>query len=127
MLLIAVQWGGEKFPWKSATIIGLLVGAAATLFLFILWQWHEKDEASIPFSVMGNRSVYSASVLVFMGLGGTAMMAFYIPMWFQVVKGATPVESGIRFLPNVAGNVVMGILAGALGTFSLCYESVSLN
>lgn len=127
MLLIAVQWGGGKFPWKSATIIGLLVGAAATMFLFVLWQWHQKDEASIPFSVMGNRSVYSASVLVFMGLGATTMVAFYIPMWFQVVKDATPVESGIRFLPNVAGNIVMGILAGALGTFSACHQSASFS
>jgi hypothetical protein len=115
MLLIAVQWGGAKYAWKSATIIGLIVGFALSMILFVIWQWRQKDEASIPLSVMGNRSVYSASLLVFMGLGATTMMAFYIPMWFQVVKDSTPLQSGVRFLPNVAGNIVMGILAGALG------------
>lgn len=63
---------------------------------------------------MGQRSVYSAAILVFTGLGAVSIMAFYLPMWFQVVKDSTPLESGIRFLPNVAGNVFIGVIAGGL-------------
>lgn len=35
-------------------------------------------------------------------------------MWFQVIKGDTPVQSGVRFLPTVLANFVMSILSGAL-------------
>lgn len=38
-----------------------------------------------------------------------------MPMWFQVIKGATPVKSGIRFLPVALGNVVMALVSGGLG------------
>jgi hypothetical protein len=46
MLLLAVQWGGNKFAWKSATIIGLLVGFAVMIVIFGFSQWYQKDEAS---------------------------------------------------------------------------------
>lgn len=122
MLLLAVQWGGGKFAWKSPTIIGMLVGFGVLIIIFGVWQWHQGDEASIPFSVMGQRSVYSAAIVVFTGLGAVSVMAFYLPMWFQVVKDATPVESGIRFLPNVAGNVFMGVIAGGLSESCLFHH-----
>jgi hypothetical protein len=37
MLLLALQWGGTKYAWNTAIIIGLFCGAGATLVLF--WGW----------------------------------------------------------------------------------------
>lgn len=116
MLLLAMQWGGNKYAWRSATVIGLIIGFAILILLFWLWQGHQKEEASIPIRVIGQRSVYSAAVMLFLGLGGVSVMSFYMPMWFQVIKDATPVESGLRFLPFVLGNVVISIVSGGLIT-----------
>src|SRR5436305_3814819 len=37
--------------------------------MFAAWQWHQQDEASIPPRIMGQRNVYSAAGMVFLGLG----------------------------------------------------------
>ena len=117
MLLLALQWGGKRNPWKSTTIIGLIIGFVIMICLFTVWQWHQQDEASIPPRIMGQRSVYSAAAIVFFGLGSVQIIAYYIPMWFQVIKGVSPVGSGIRFLPMVLGNFVGSILFGGLSMF----------
>jgi len=69
MLLLAMQWGGNTHAWRSATIIGLIIGFALMISFFIVWQWHQKEEASIPFRIFGQRNVYSAAAMVFFGLG----------------------------------------------------------
>ena len=115
MLLLALQWGGNRNPWKSATTIGLIIGFVLMIALFAAWQWYQGDEASIPPRIMGQRSVYSAAAIVFFGLGSVQIIAYYLPIWFQVIKGVSPVQSGIRFLATVLGNLVGSILFGGLG------------
>lgn len=115
MALLAVQWGGNTHPWKSATIIGLFIGFGLMMCVFAAWQWHQQDEGSIPPRIMGKRSVYSAAAVVFLGTGSVQIFAYYLPMWFQVVKDMTPLQSGIRFLFTVLGSLIGSIVPGGLG------------
>lgn len=114
MLLLALQWGGNKHAWKSATVIGLIIGFGLLMMVFLAWQWHQQDKASIPPRIIFNRTIYSAVTMAGLGLGSVQLIAYYIPLWFQVVKHASPVESGIRLLPTVLANLVASIGTGAL-------------
>lgn len=52
-----------------------------------------------------------------MCLGGTYyIFIYYLPIWFQAIKGVSPLKSGIDTLPMILGNVVGVISAGALTT-----------
>ncbi len=115
MALLAVQWGGNTHPWRSATIIGLFVGFGGLICIFTAWQWYQQDEASIPSRIMGQRSVYSAAAVVFVGMGSVQLIAYYLPMWFQVIKDDTPLQSGIRFMFSVLGGLLGGVIPGGLG------------
>ena len=115
MLLLALQWGGNLYSWKSATVIGLICGAGAVLAIFAVWQRHEKDEASIPPSVFLQRSVFFGAVVACLSMGGLQLVTYYLPIWFQVIKNNTPTESGINYFPSVVGNVLFSLFAGVLG------------
>jgi hypothetical protein len=115
MLLLAVQWGGNKHAWKSATVIGLIIGFAGLMACFVYWQWRQGEEASIPLRIAAQRSVYSSVLMSCFGMGSIELIRYYLPIYFQVIKGDTPLVSGIRFLPTVLGNLVSSIITGGLG------------
>ena len=56
-LLLALQWGGTKYPWSSARIIGLFCGCFLLLLCFSALQWKLGDRATIPPRVLTQRSV----------------------------------------------------------------------
>lgn len=98
MLLLGLNWGGIKYPWKSAAIVGLLCGAVLLLMVFAAWQWQQQDEASIPPSILSYRTVLLSSVFSLCVMGGLQLTAYYIPIWFQSVRGDDPTQSGTRLV-----------------------------
>ena len=114
MLLLALQWGGVKYVWKSSVIIGLLVGFGLMLALFLGWQCYAGDSALIPPRLFHYRTVILAFGACLIAPGGVATIIYYLPIWFQAVRGATPVSSGLRYLPSVISDVLTSIIGGAI-------------
>ncbi|MGB3039245.1 MAG: MFS transporter, partial [Candidatus Nanopelagicales bacterium] len=50
MLLLVAVWGGQRYPWDSATIIGLGVGGVVLGLLFV-WQELRHPEPMVPLSM----------------------------------------------------------------------------
>ncbi|KIW17361.1 hypothetical protein PV08_04555 [Exophiala spinifera] len=114
MILLALQWGGQKYPWKSATVIGLFCGSAGLAAIFLLWEHHQGDKAMIPFSILLQRSILLSCLFSALMFGAYLLNNYYIPEWFQVVKGASPLHSGVMTLPMVCTQIVASISAGLL-------------
>lgn len=121
-LLLALQYAGNQFAWNSATVIGLFCGAGVTFIVFLGWEWHKKDTAMIPFSIMGKRVVYSSCIAFGFLLSAVYVALYYIPIYFQVVKGTSPTMSGVYLFPSImlqlSGAVVAGALVPKLGYFT---------
>jgi hypothetical protein len=112
MILMALQWGGVTHPWNSPRIIGLFVGGGILLVLFTAWQWRTGDMAMIPPAVFTQRSVFWACLCAMFGMGAQTLLGLWIPEWFQVIKGNSPVDSGIRMLPSMLAQTVSAIGSG---------------
>ena len=125
MLLLALQWGGEKYKWKSATIIGLLCGFAVLTPVFCMWQRHEQDEASIPPKIFMQRTVFSSAIVGWFAFGGLQLVTYYLPIWFQVILGASPTKSGVYYLPSVLGDISASVMGGVLGRLPLSFSKSS--
>lgn len=111
-LLLALQWGGTKYPWGDAKIIGLLVCFGVLIIIFLGIQVWKQDSATIPPKIMKKRSMWSASWFSF-ALGSCFMLlVYYLPIWFQAVKGASAVKSGIMNLPLIMSLVLTSIIGG---------------
>jgi hypothetical protein len=64
-LLLALQWGGTKYPWNNARIIALFVVFAVLILIFIVVQIHNKDNATVPPRILSQRSMAFASWYIF--------------------------------------------------------------
>ncbi|RDW56718.1 putative HC-toxin efflux carrier TOXA [Coleophoma cylindrospora] len=110
-LLLALQWGGTKYPWSDARSIALLVVGSVLLLAFVGIQWVQEN-GTIPFRIIRQRSI-AAGVFVSLGLGAALIIpSFYLPIWFQAIKGTTAINAGIRILPLLLGTVVSVIGSG---------------
>jgi EmrB/QacA subfamily drug resistance transporter len=111
-LLLALQWGGSKYPWNEARIIVLFVLFGVLIIIFIGIQIWKQDNATVPPRIIKNRSVAASSFFAFCLGSGFFIMVYYLPVWFQAVQGVSAVESGIRNLPLVLGLVLVSIISG---------------
>jgi EmrB/QacA subfamily drug resistance transporter len=110
-LLLLLVWGGNEYEWRSPTILGLGVASVVLLVGFVLWE-RRVAEPLLPLRLFRDPifSVVSAmSVLV-----GAAMFGgmIFLPVFLQVVTGASATNSGLLLLPLMAGLMSMSILSG---------------
>ncbi|KAJ5372885.1 Major facilitator superfamily domain general substrate transporter [Penicillium concentricum] len=115
-LLLALQWGGTRYAWGSGRIIGLFVVFGVLGLMFIGVQIWAGDRATVPPRLIKNRNVWG-SAWYGLALGAAFfVLTFYLPIWFQSIKGATALKSGIMNLPVIIAVVVVSIVSGGLVT-----------
>jgi hypothetical protein len=113
-LVLALQWGGTKYTWSSAKIVGLLVGFAILLIAFFVVEYKFPDTAMAPPRVVLNRSVGSSMVFTFMSAGGMMCAVYYISIWFQAAQGQTAMSAGLRTLPMLVSLIMFGIVVAVI-------------
>ncbi|EXJ89916.1 hypothetical protein A1O3_02983 [Capronia epimyces CBS 606.96] len=112
MFLLAIIWGGNIFAWKSSTIIGLFCGGGATAIIFAFWESHKGEKAMIPPRIIRTQLVISGCVVNFLVMASNLTLSYYLPLWFQVVKGDTPLMSGVSILPTAIAQSCGAVAAG---------------
>jgi hypothetical protein len=111
---LALQYGGNEFAWSSRQVIGLFCGSGATFIVWLLWDYHQGDNAMVPFSMMKNKIVW-ASCICGSFFGSTIfVMAYYLPIYFQSVRAQSPFNSGVDVLPGILTQMVFGVLTGLI-------------
>ncbi|SCG80241.1 drug resistance transporter, EmrB/QacA subfamily [Micromonospora echinaurantiaca] len=110
-LLLALSWGGNEYAWGSGVIVGLLVAGAVLGVLFVL-QEARVAEPILPLRLFRSRTFALANSAGFvLGLVMFGSIIF-IPLYLQIVKGASPTRSGLLMLPMMAGIIVTSVLTG---------------
>ena len=111
-LVLATTWGGTEYDWASAQIIGLGVVALGALLAFVRAE-ARAAEPILPLHLFRNRIVVTSSAIGFV-IGFALFGALtYLPLFQQVVRGATPTESGLQLIPVMAGVLIGSIGSGA--------------
>jgi EmrB/QacA subfamily drug resistance transporter len=112
-LVLFTSLGGTSYPWTSPFIIGLAVAGVVFTVLF-LWAERRAVEPVIPLPLFTNR-VFAASSAIGFVVGFAMFGALtFIPLFFQDVKGISPVLSGVRLFPLMGGLLVASIGSGLL-------------
>ncbi|KIW02542.1 uncharacterized protein PV09_05998 [Verruconis gallopava] len=114
MVVLALQWGGVDYAWSSATIIGLFVGGGCSLLIFAVHQYRLGDSAMFPWSVVRQRVVWSSMVTMFFFFGSQIIGNYFLPIYFQTIRNASPAMSGVYTLPSIFSMMAASVGSGAL-------------
>ncbi|KAF6838552.1 major facilitator superfamily transporter [Colletotrichum plurivorum] len=112
MLFLALEYTTQGEAWSSTEVIGLLSGAGATAMVFALWQWWKQDGALIPPAIIAQRTVAASCVAAFTTYGALLIHAYFLPIWFQAIRGENAIWSGVDMIPYVATNALFSLLSG---------------
>jgi EmrB/QacA subfamily drug resistance transporter len=110
-LVLLTSLGGTTYAWSSAPIVICGIGGVVFLVAFAFVERAAKEPV-LPLHLFSIRTFSVASTVGFI-LGFAMFGALtFLPLWFQVVKGASPTSSGLSLLPLMAGLLVLSILSG---------------
>jgi len=105
--------GGTTFPWSSPVMLGLLAASVAGTVAFIAVELRS-PEPILPMSLFGNRNFAVASgVGLIVGLSLFGAVTF-LPIYLQVVKGVSPLTSGVLLMPMMLGMLATSVISGRI-------------
>ena len=121
-LLLALQWGGTTYDWSNARIIVLFVLSGVLFLIFVYLQHLFQERATVPPRILKYRSVTAGVTYAFFSGAGMITITYFLPIWFQAIKGASAVHSGIMNLPAVLritlASIATGFLTRKIGYFT---------
>jgi len=117
-LLLALQWGGSTYPWSDSRVWGCLLGFGLIISLFIAIQFYLGDRATMPPRILGRQRTV-AGCAIFGALLGMALYThiYFLPFYFQAVKGVNAEQSGIRCIPYLVSITLSAGVSGAIITY----------
>jgi len=112
-LLLFLSWGGTAYPWLSPVIL-TLAAVAALFFGLLIAQERRAVEPILPLELFQNRVFAVASGVV--GLNAMALFGslVFLPLFFQLVLGASPSRAGLMMAPMMGGVIVAAVTGGRL-------------
>ncbi|WP_432824269.1 MDR family MFS transporter [Dactylosporangium sp. CA-092794] len=110
--LLTVAEQGREWGWGSGRSLLCYGIGAVGLVLFIVAEAAYKEEALLPLRLFRGRTFSVASISSF--ILGMAMFGglLTLPLYLQIVKGATPTKAGLMLLPLVLGIMTGSIVSG---------------
>lgn len=112
LLIVAEQ--GQSWGWGAPSALACYLVGLAGLAVFVRVEAAMGEEALLPLRLFRTQtfSVGSAqSFVIGIGMFGGMMS---IPLYLQIVKGASPTKAGLLVLPMVAGIMTASLLAGVI-------------
>jgi MFS transporter, DHA2 family, multidrug resistance protein len=134
LLVYGIIKGGELGTVADVAVLGPALAGLALLAFFVWYEWRS-DHPALDVRLFQNRqasvSVAALSLIFFAMMGSLFFMTFYL----QSVRGYSPFEAGLWFLPFAAGQMVFAPLSArlvnqfgirAVSTFGLALLTLSL-
>ena len=110
-LLLALTWGGTRYPWLSVPIAALILASAVLSVLFV-WRLLRASEPFLPMPILANPVMRMGTVCTSFSQGVVIGLTIFLPLYYEVVHKFTASDSGLALIPIVVMSTPGSILAG---------------
>ena len=110
-LLLVTTWGGREYAWDSAEIAGLAVATVALLGAFVA-QERRAAEPILPLRLFRMPVFVIVSAALFLTTLAFFAVVVFMPVYLQVVTGASATKSGLLLLPLMLAGTASTAAAG---------------
>jgi len=107
--------GNEK-GWSSPLIVGMLVGGAALLGVFVVTQLRGR-RPMIDLNLFKKPAFTGAQITAFALSCAVFAMFLYLTLYLQNYLGFSPIQTGLRFLPITLLSFVCAAASGKLSAY----------
>ena len=112
--LFALTYGlieANQRGWSDPLIVGSLVLAGILLVAFLVWE-HRSPKAMMPLSFFRIPAFSAGNTVAFSVSLGMFSIFLFVTLYMQAIRGYTPFETGLRFLPMTVMIIVTAPIAG---------------
>jgi predicted MFS family arabinose efflux permease len=124
--MLAMSWGGTRYGWASAPILGLLAASAVLWAGFALRVAHA-PEPFVPLDVLREPIVRAVTVAGFFSVGVIIGLSIFLPLYFELVLGFSPSGSGTALIVFLAAATAGSFAAGRLMVRTAHYKRVPMG
>jgi EmrB/QacA subfamily drug resistance transporter len=110
-LMLALNWGGVRYPWLSAPVLGMIVASALLWALFVA-RLKTAPEPLIPAEVLANPVVAMGTLAACFAMGVFIGLTIYLPIYLEIVHHLTASQSGFALIPLMIGTVTGATISG---------------
>jgi EmrB/QacA subfamily drug resistance transporter len=104
---------GNSWGWASPSILALFAVAAVALIAFVVAE-QRVVEPMVDFTFFRSRSFVGSNLVAFIVTFAMLAMFFFLALYMQNIKGYSPLQAGVRFLPSTVVIIFAGPIAGRL-------------
>jgi EmrB/QacA subfamily drug resistance transporter len=110
-IVLVASLGGTSVAWGSTLIVVLAIAGVVLLACFLTVERRAR-EAVLPPRLLHNQVFLVTSAVGFVVGFALFGAVTYLPLFLQVVKGASPTGSGLQLLPLMGGLLLTSIGSG---------------
>ncbi|MFI5607084.1 MDR family MFS transporter [Amycolatopsis sp. NPDC051903] len=112
LLVVAEQ--GREWGWGSPAALAMYAIGLVGVTLFVLQERRMGEAALLPLRLFRRPVFRMATVVTLIQGAGMFGAMMSLPLYLQIVKGATPTQAGLQMLPLTLGIMVASMGSGAM-------------
>jgi len=124
-LLLALTWGGTRYPWLSPHIL-LLFALAAAFTAAFWWRITHAAEPYLPLSILKNPVVRTGALASGCAVGASIGLTVFVPFYYELVHKLSASDSGLFLIPIAVMTTPGSIMAGRAMMHMRHYKRIPL-
>jgi MFS family permease len=124
-LMLALTWGGRRYPWGSPQIVALFAASVA-LWVVFAWRVVTAAEPFIPLSVLRDGAMRVGTAAAFLVVGTVIALTIVLPLYAQLALGLSVAESAWTIIALQGAATLSSVVGGRLLVRYTHYKVVPL-